>query len=80
MLACQVCAASVSCGACQCSQAVLPDNLQLGKEGKLKLGSVRHFVLDECDKMLDKLGAHLGSYTLKPVRSTYNIMLLRPVA
>lgn len=34
--------------------------LQLGKEGKLKLGSVRHFVLDECDKMLDKLGAYLG--------------------
>jgi superfamily II DNA/RNA helicase len=30
---------------------------QLAKEGKLKLGSVRHFVLDECDKMLDKLGA-----------------------
>ena len=36
---------------CWCS------TLQLGKEGKLKLGSVRHFVLDECDKMLDKLGA-----------------------
>jgi hypothetical protein len=34
--------------------------LQLGKEGKLKLGSVRHFVLDECDKMLDKLGAQLS--------------------
>jgi superfamily II DNA/RNA helicase len=28
---------------------------QLGKENKLKLGSVRHFILDECDKMLDKL-------------------------
>lgn len=32
--------------------------MQLGKEGALKLGSVRHFVLDECDKMLDKTGAH----------------------
>lgn len=31
--------------------------MQLGKEGALKLGSVRHFVLDECDKMLDKTGA-----------------------
>mmetsp|Transcript_2492 Transcript_2492/g.7487 ORF Transcript_2492/g.7487 Transcript_2492/m.7487 type:complete len:361 (+) Transcript_2492:164-1246(+) len=28
---------------------------QLGKTGELKLGSVRHFILDECDKMLDKL-------------------------
>ena len=27
----------------------------LGKEGALKLSSVRHFVLDECDKMLEKL-------------------------
>ena len=41
--------------------------MQLGKEGKLKLGSVRHFVLDECDKMLDKLGAYLGSQTPNPV-------------
>lgn len=32
--------------------------LQLGKTGELKLGSVRHFILDECDKMLDKLGEH----------------------
>jgi hypothetical protein len=41
------------------SHTVLACTLQLGKEGKLKLGSVRHFVLDECDKMLDKLGAHM---------------------
>lgn len=27
----------------------------LAKEGSLKLGGVRHFVLDECDKMLEKL-------------------------
>ena len=53
---------------------------QLGKEGKLKLGSVRHFVLDECDKMLDKLGAGLGFSTLRPVRSIHNMMLLRSVA
>ena len=33
--------------------------MQLGKEGALQLGSVRHFVLDECDKMLDKTGAIL---------------------
>lgn len=31
--------------------------MQLGRNGDLKLGSVRHFILDECDKMLDKLGA-----------------------
>jgi hypothetical protein len=29
---------------------------QLGKENALKLSTVRHFVLDECDKMLEKLG------------------------
>lgn len=28
---------------------------QLAKEGVMKLGTVRHFVLDECDKMLEKL-------------------------
>jgi len=28
---------------------------QLAKEGHLKLGDVRHFVLDECDKLLDSL-------------------------
>jgi superfamily II DNA/RNA helicase len=30
--------------------------LQLGKENALKLSTVKHFVLDECDKMLEKLG------------------------
>ena len=29
---------------------------QLVKEGDLKLGSVRHFVVDECDKVLDAMG------------------------
>eukprot|EP01123_Difflugia_compressa_P011841 TRINITY_DN4858_c0_g1_i3.p1 TRINITY_DN4858_c0_g1~~TRINITY_DN4858_c0_g1_i3.p1 ORF type:complete len:453 (+),score=98.03 TRINITY_DN4858_c0_g1_i3:86-1360(+) len=29
--------------------------LQLAKEGVLKLGHIRHFVLDECDKMLEAL-------------------------
>jgi ATP-dependent RNA helicase UAP56/SUB2 len=27
----------------------------MGKDGSLKLGSVRHFILDECDKMLGAL-------------------------
>ena len=34
---------------------------QLAKEGALKMDSVRHFILDECDKMLDKMGAHCGA-------------------
>lgn len=29
--------------------------LQLAAEGDLKLGSVRHFVIDECDKVLDNV-------------------------
>lgn len=29
---------------------------QLARENALKLSTVRHFVLDECDKMLEKLG------------------------
>lgn len=32
--------------------------LQLAKENSLKLNTVRHFVLDECDKMLEKLGEY----------------------
>lgn len=28
---------------------------QLAAEGDLKLGSVRHFVIDECDKVLDNV-------------------------
>lgn len=27
----------------------------MGKDGSLKLGGVRHFILDECDKMLSAL-------------------------
>lgn len=30
--------------------------LQLCKEGALNLKTVKHFILDECDKMLEKLG------------------------
>ena len=30
--------------------------LQLAKEGALNLKNIRFFVLDECDKMLEKLG------------------------
>ncbi len=33
-----------------------PAWLQLTKEGSLKLNATRFFVLDECDKMLEKLG------------------------
>ena len=32
--------------------------MQLAKEGALPLANIRHFVLDECDKMLEKLGEH----------------------
>ena len=32
--------------------------MQLVKEGNLKLGSVRHFIIDECDKVLDSMGKH----------------------
>ena len=39
-----------------------PGVVQLLREGDLKLGSIRFFVIDECDKVLDKSGeAHLGS-------------------
>jgi len=30
--------------------------LQLANEKALKLGNIKHFVLDECDKLLDSLG------------------------
>jgi hypothetical protein len=30
--------------------------VQLANEKALKLGSVRHFVIDECDKVLDNVG------------------------
>ena len=30
---------------------------QLSKDGDLNLSNVHHFVLDECDKMLEALGA-----------------------
>ncbi len=32
--------------------------LQLATEKTMKLENVRHFVLDECDKMLENLGMH----------------------
>ena len=32
--------------------------LQLVQKKHLKLASVRHFVLDECDKMLESVGKH----------------------
>ena len=34
---------------------------QLAKEKALKLESLRHFILDECDKMLDNVGASATS-------------------
>jgi len=30
--------------------------VQLAKEGALNLKTVKHFILDECDKMVEKLG------------------------
>lgn len=34
---------------------------QLAQEKTLKLATVRHFVLDECDKMLEKVGGRQGA-------------------
>ncbi len=42
--------------------------LQLAKEGALPLKHVRFFVLDECDKMLEKLGEFPGGRGWKVVR------------
>jgi superfamily II DNA/RNA helicase len=35
---------------------VLCSRTQLAKEGALNLQTVKHFILDECDKMVEKLG------------------------
>ena len=35
--------------------------LQLVQRKALKLSSVRHFVLDECDKMLESVGESAGN-------------------
>lgn len=37
-----------------------PSSLQLANEKALNLSTVRHFVIDECDKVLEKLGECLG--------------------
>jgi ATP-dependent RNA helicase UAP56/SUB2 len=34
----------------------------LVREKKLKLGNIRQFILDECDKMLDQIGKTLRKY------------------
>lgn len=35
--------------------------LALGRQKILNLKHIKHFVLDECDKMLDQLGEHLSA-------------------
>jgi hypothetical protein len=42
----------------------LPD--QLGKQKDLNLSHLRHFVLDECDKVLEKLGECLLPWLSRP--------------
>ena len=41
--------------------------LALIKEGTLKLKNVKHFVLDECDKMLDQIGNVVLPRPLSPI-------------
>ena len=33
--------------------------MQLAKDKDLQLGSIKHFIIDECDKVLEGLGAFL---------------------
>lgn len=35
----------------------------LVRDKKLRLGTVRHFVLDECDKMLDQIGMYNANHS-----------------
>ena len=44
---------------------------QLSKDGDLNLSNVHHFVLDECDKMLEALGASARA----PARSLARVTL-----
>ena len=36
--------------------------LELVQSGDLKLGNVKHFVIDECDKILEEIGSILNSH------------------
>lgn len=36
---------------------------QLAKQGALNLKTVRHFIIDECDKVLENVGESLGQRT-----------------
>ena len=36
--------------------------LELVQSGDLKLGNVKHFVIDECDKVLEEIGSILNSH------------------
>ena len=51
--------------------------LALVNDGYLKAGSVKHFVLDECDKMLNQLGMKIvyffHHHSNKKINITYNI-------
>lgn len=41
--------------------------LALAREGSLRLDKAKHFVLDECDKMLEALGAFRALLRLLPL-------------
>lgn len=50
--------------------------LALSNQKFLNLSTVRHFVLDECDKMLDSFGRRLPPKHLLPARRAMQYMLV----
>lgn len=42
----------------------------LVREKKLRLGGIKMFVLDECDKMLDQIGMHIHSFNCQQEQGT----------
>lgn len=42
----------------------------LVREKKLRLGGIKMFVLDECDKMLDQIGMHIHSFNRQQEQGT----------
>ena len=50
---------------------VSPPYLQLTKDGDLSLKSVRDFVLDECDKMLEQLGTLGGHLCMRSMANNH---------
>ena len=51
---------------------------QLIREGDLKLDKVKHFVLDECDQMLEQLGTTQTQHSTHP-RSSRSILIFASV-